>query len=44
MKVIEFIPCSFFDLDSALNTVEFCVLLCELFNAGVAKEKMLETN
>ena len=26
---------NFFDLDSAFHTVEFCILLCELFNAGV---------
>lgn len=33
MKVIVYT--SFFDLDSAFDTVGFCVLLRELFNEGV---------
>ena len=32
---VDTVYTSFFDLDSAFDTVEFCVLLCELFNAGV---------
>ena len=32
---VDTVYTSFFDLDSAFDTVKFCVLLCELFNAGV---------